>query len=74
MLKQSKQLTLFEEKITTLETNNKKLSATVTNLSIEVFNLKKVVNWREQQVHGHCALQSYSGPAGPLQLAHENGK
>lgn len=53
LLKQSRQLTLYEEKITTLEKDNKKLSATVTSLNREVHNLKNAVNHSEQQTRGY---------------------
>jgi hypothetical protein len=40
LLKQSKQFIPYEEKITILERGIKKLSVTVTNLSLEVYNLR----------------------------------
>jgi hypothetical protein len=56
LLKQTKQLTLYEEKITSLEKENKSLRSSVNVLSKEVHNLKTSANHREQQTRG-CSVR-----------------
>ncbi len=53
LFRQSKQLTLYEEKITSLEKENKSLRSAVSSLSKEVLTLKTAVNHNDQQMRGN---------------------
>jgi hypothetical protein len=56
LLKQLKQLSVFEEKINSLEKENKSFHSIVSNLSREVYTLKNAVNNSEQQSRG-CSIR-----------------
>jgi hypothetical protein len=56
LIKQSKQLSIYEEKISSLEKENKSLRSSVNTLSKEVHILKNAVNSREQQTRG-CSVR-----------------
>jgi hypothetical protein len=56
LFKQSKQLTLFEQKISLLENENKSLRSAVNLLNREVHSLKTTVNNSEQQRKG-CTIR-----------------
>jgi hypothetical protein len=63
LLKQLKQLSVFEEKINSLEKENKSLHSIVSNLSREVYTLKNAVNNSEQQSRG-CSIRLLGLPPG----------
>jgi hypothetical protein len=53
LIRQSRQLTIYEEKISALENANKKLSSTVNSLNREVYTLKNTINIRELQARSN---------------------
>jgi hypothetical protein len=53
LLKQTKQLSVYEEKISSLEAENKSLRSTVNTLSKEMHSLKSAVNNSDQQRRGN---------------------
>jgi hypothetical protein len=61
LLKQAKQLSIYENKINALETENKKLNSNINTLNREVYSLKNSMNSREQQMRG-CSVRLFGLP------------
>jgi hypothetical protein len=72
LIKQTKQLATFEDKILSLEKENKSLRSSVTSLSKELHSLKNDVNFNNQLLRG-CSIRLLGFPMADEEVGATDG-